>query len=133
MGRFQMEKRAPGVEEIQDPWFETEVWVGIIRELLCFKRFCPTRLSALRGISASFGLTFGMGDAGMLGEAGSQLCLTSVQLPVSYAVSRQARCLLLSIGSSVFTPPEFSLACKHLYRLCFQVVPALMLEEKIPK
>lgn len=101
MGSFEVEKGPPGSDEIQDPHFESEVWVGISRALLAFGGFCPTQLPALGGTSASFGLTFPTGEVGTVGEAGSQLCLTAGQLPVSCAVSRRARRLLPSTGSSV--------------------------------
>lgn len=75
--------------------------MGIDRALLSFGGFCTAWLSALRGISASFGLIFPMGEAGMLDEAGKQLYLAAGQLPVSCANSKRAKCLLLSTGSSV--------------------------------
>ena len=110
--------------------------MGNGRALLALRGLCPTRLSALRGISKSSGLTFPTGEAGILGEARSQLCLTAGQLPVSYTITRRARRLLPSTGSSgsfakKLHPPEFSLTCKHLCWLCYAIIPGLMLEGKI--
>lgn len=76
------------------------VWLGICGAVLALRGFCPTRLPVGRGISASFGLIF-LGEVGMLGEAGIQMCLTAGQLLVSWAVSRRAGRLLPSTGRSV--------------------------------
>lgn len=73
-----MEKGSPGMKEIQDP----HVWLGTCGALLALRGFCPARLPVAREISASFGLMF-LGEVGMLGEAGIQLCLTAGQLLVS--------------------------------------------------
>lgn len=54
--------------------------MGISKALLPLGGFCPAWFSELRGVSGSFGLTFLMGEDGMLGEAGRQLCFTAGQL-----------------------------------------------------